>query len=604
MRILSPLAIVFPVCFLVSTNVFGQVNSWTSNLTGNWHDLTWSLGSRPASSQAVYITNASSKAVILNSTTRDSFASSLVVSNLTISAPVGGTNTILLNFIGTTTPVQISNNVFVSSRSVLLNLSSLLRVGTSTNGGVYIDGGAINQDGGSNILQHICYVGYSSAGAYNLTNGTLVTDFLSVGDSQSGTFKQLGGTTICRGGMSVGSIGGFSSVDLLGGNAIASSVSVAKVGFFNQHGGNLYITNDLLVTQDATFYLDGSTLTNDSVTIGYGDNGSFSQFGGIHRTRYLSVSGDSYGAHGSYDLSGGQLIAGDVSLGDAGLFYQSGGTNNVVGNLNVAGGYLLSGGIVTSSNSSLSASYYTAEIQHSAGTHVVSNRLTIAGSFDYLATYRLNSGTLNAREIELLTRGHLVHTNGTLINSNKFIFSGGRLFSDNVTEDLGTLVVSASSSIDLDVSATTMRFASSSGISWTSGALLTLNGWRGSPSGGGLHKVFVGTNSSGLTTTQVGQIQLTHSVSAGLNYAAVGPEHAWLRDKKRVDYTYATDDQALNAFNKLARLEGIIPALESSHAIAACIEQAPKLSSDKIVIVNLSGRGDKDVAQVAAKIKL
>ena len=96
-----------------------------------------------------------------------------------------------------------------------------------------------------------------------------------------------------------------------------------------------------------------------------------------------------------------------------------------------------------------------------------------------------------------------------------------------------------------------------------------------------------------------GQIQLTHSVSAGLDYAAVGPEHAWLRDADRVQYTYATDAEALAAFQQLAKLEGIIPALESSHAIAEVIKAAPKMSADQIIIVNLSGRGDKDVAQVA-----
>jgi tryptophan synthase beta chain len=99
-------------------------------------------------------------------------------------------------------------------------------------------------------------------------------------------------------------------------------------------------------------------------------------------------------------------------------------------------------------------------------------------------------------------------------------------------------------------------------------------------------------------------VQLTHSVSAGLDYAAVGPEHAWLRDQHRAEYTYATDDQALQAFQKLARLEGIIPALESAHAIAEVILRAPKMSPNQLVIVNLSGRGDKDVAQVAPKLKL
>ncbi len=107
-----------------------------------------------------------------------------------------------------------------------------------------------------------------------------------------------------------------------------------------------------------------------------------------------------------------------------------------------------------------------------------------------------------------------------------------------------------------------------------------------------------------LLQDEFGQVQLTHSVSAGLDYAAVGPEHAWLRDQHRVEYTYATDERALAAFAKLARLEGIIPALESAHAVAETIERAPKLPKDQLVIVNLSGRGDKDVAQVAAKLGL
>lgn len=120
---------------------------------------------------------------------------------------------------------------------------------------------------------------------------------------------------------------------------------------------------------------------------------------------------------------------------------------------------------------------------------------------------------------------------------------------------------------------------------------------------GGSLGVLQGTRSY-ILQDKDGQIQLTHSVSAGLDYAAVGPEHAWLRDQNRVEYGYATDTQALEAFIKLARLEGIIPALESAHAVAAVIERAPKMAKDQLVIVNLSGRGDKDVAQAASKIKL
>ena len=120
---------------------------------------------------------------------------------------------------------------------------------------------------------------------------------------------------------------------------------------------------------------------------------------------------------------------------------------------------------------------------------------------------------------------------------------------------------------------------------------------------GGSLGVLQGTRSY-LLQDEFGQIQLTHSVSAGLDYAAVGPEHAWLRDQNRAEYTYATDDQALDAFTRLAHLEGIIPALESAHAIAEVIRRAPHLPPDQLIIVNLSGRGDKDVAQVASKLGL
>jgi tryptophan synthase beta chain len=96
-----------------------------------------------------------------------------------------------------------------------------------------------------------------------------------------------------------------------------------------------------------------------------------------------------------------------------------------------------------------------------------------------------------------------------------------------------------------------------------------------------------------------GQIQLTHSVSAGLDYAAIGPEHAFLRDQGRVGYDFATDDEALSAFQQLSRIEGIIPALESAHAIAHVIKVAPKMPEHEIIVANLSGRGDKDVAQAA-----
>ena len=115
---------------------------------------------------------------------------------------------------------------------------------------------------------------------------------------------------------------------------------------------------------------------------------------------------------------------------------------------------------------------------------------------------------------------------------------------------------------------------------------------------GGRLGVLQGTKTY-LLANEEGQIELTHSVSAGLDYAAVGPEHSYLRDLARVEYTYATDEDALNAFRFLSQTEGIIPALETAHAIAYLVKQAPKMKRNQIVIVNCSGRGDKDVDQAA-----
>ena len=108
-------------------------------------------------------------------------------------------------------------------------------------------------------------------------------------------------------------------------------------------------------------------------------------------------------------------------------------------------------------------------------------------------------------------------------------------------------------------------------------------------------------NRTYLLQNEDGQIIETHSISAGLDYPGVGPEHAWLKDSARAEYVGVTDDEALQAFHDLCRLEGIIPALESSHAIAHAMRLAPKLDADKILLVNLSGRGDKDMHTVAER---
>src|SRR2546423_423799 len=119
--------------------------------------------------------------------------------------------------------------------------------------------------------------------------------------------------------------------------------------------------------------------------------------------------------------------------------------------------------------------------------------------------------------------------------------------------------------------------------------------------GGGRPGVLQGTLSYVLQD-EGGQIASTHSISAGLDYPSIGPEHAFLHDAGRVEYTSATDDEALEAFQLISQLEGIIPALESAHAVAHALKLAREMTSEQIIVVNLSGRGDKDVQTVAEKL--
>jgi tryptophan synthase beta chain len=109
-------------------------------------------------------------------------------------------------------------------------------------------------------------------------------------------------------------------------------------------------------------------------------------------------------------------------------------------------------------------------------------------------------------------------------------------------------------------------------------------------------------NRTYLLQDEDGQITEAHSISAGLDYPGVGPEHSWLKDTGRVEYVPITDAEAVKAFQETTRLEGIIPALESSHAIAHAMKIAPTLPKDHLMVINLSGRGDKDVNTIAQAI--
>jgi len=148
------------------------------------------------------------------------------------------------------------------------------------------------------------------------------------------------------------------------------------------------------------------------------------------------------------------------------------------------------------------------------------------------------------------------------------------------------------------------EFLSDSGVRMLgveAGGRSPLPGQHAARFSGGSPGVLQGTRSY-ILQDEGGQISTTHSVSAGLDYSAIGPEHAYLHDTGRIDYTSVDDEEALEAFELLAKLEGIIPALESAHAVASALKVVPSMTGDQIVIVNLSGRGDKDVNTVAEEM--
>jgi tryptophan synthase beta chain len=120
---------------------------------------------------------------------------------------------------------------------------------------------------------------------------------------------------------------------------------------------------------------------------------------------------------------------------------------------------------------------------------------------------------------------------------------------------------------------------------------------------GGSPGVLQGTYSY-LLQDAAGQVSTTHSVSAGLDYPSIGPEHAWLNDTGRAEYVSASDDEALAACTQLARTEGIIPALESAHAVVEAVKRAPKMKKSEILVMNISGRGDKDIGILRENLKL
>ena len=548
------------LCFVASVMVFtssfvsAQVNSWINSGSGNWDDpSSWSLGVLPASSQSVMITNSNWKAVAINPSTPTDFPDSMTVSNLTIQGSTNTENTLLLNFFGTAVPLTVLNGLTVADDAQILNLNSGLLVQGGT---ITITNSQINQDGG--FINTTNAPMYLQNSVYNLTNGLFQGGTVFFGTPSPADFNQYGGTVIITNLVFVGGApftGGHYA--LYGGqlslpNGLTMINSDNESSSYLQEGGTNQTTSVLLEAGEfgsgPAFTLNGGLLADNDVSLPAGFFGSvtLTQNGGTHLiSNSLNISGSTHSLSeppepGTYQLNGGSLSAGTLNLeasdGPA-IFSQTNGTaqiGEIQGNSGGSGTSFfvtainLSGGTLNCSDLFITDG---GNIEQSGGALTVSNTLSVVGYFNPGRTnyteYDLLAGTLVASNINI--GGNWIIGDGSSNRiSNPGTFSLSHMLTiSNAVEQLGSFILANSATIDLAGSASRLSFANSSGQTWAVSTTLVIADWNGNSSGGGDEQLKFGTDQTGLTTTQLNQIQFqigTNSFSAKiLNTGEVVP---------------------------------------------------------------------------------
>lgn len=476
-----------------------QTNNWTNLLTGNWHDLSWSLGIRPLSNQWVKVTNSGSKAVIVNSTTRDSHRTSMTVSNLSLSAPLGATNTVLLNFTGTAVPLTVLNRCYVGTNGVLLNLFAKLTIGKTDQVSLVVEGGTVTQNGGSNICPGYCELGTDSGfGRYNLSNGVFQVGSLDLNSDGGGHYEQSGGQTLA-GDIYIGSHPNDASFSVSNGTVRTGWIGL-RGGEFTQTNSDVFCSNSISISMGSNYRMSGGSLASLRTSLGEGSDAFMSQSGGTFQTGPLRVGADTIYNTATFRMNGGSLFATEIRRGVGGIISQSGGTISVQGEID--GGIFQSGGLLMSSNTYLS-DYLEFTFVQTGGTNITTNTFVDYQGFTLL-NGRLDVGNL-------VVGADFFHKGGTLTNRGQIIFRGGRLFPTLPQEFFGAINVELDSNLIFPSNNCVMRFAPSANIAWDGhfyfGAFipsLKIDNWKGSTNGGGMHQIIVGTN--GLTANQLEQI--------------------------------------------------------------------------------------------------
>jgi hypothetical protein len=523
--------------------VFGQTNNWISPVSGHWEDASWSLGIPPATNQSVFITNAGYKAVAISPGTPVNSPGTMTVSNLMVSAPEDGQNTLLLNFSGTAVPLHVLNDCTISSNGNVVVLYSSLRVEHNL---LITTNASFVQEGGVTIATNGAFV--DNGGLVAVTNATVILPWLAFVNS-AGHFIQSGGSVNGQIIFGSGSTFDFYSGSLSGALWLGNFGS----GFFNDYGGQ--ITLNVLNVADGTFsqfagtvtnqgmqiggYNNGAfgryslksgTLSSDSVSIG---NGSFYQSNGVHTVAGgIVVEGffDDYSPplFSNYTLQNGYLNCGSLSQGVFGSFTQINGTNRVSGDLSLnETSYSLSGGTLVTSNTIVYPGalvvppdgFIPTHFFQSAGLHVVSNTLSCLGH------YHLDAGRLNVPAVILNGILYFGPSPGAVISNGVSFELGGVIQLSSSTQHLAAATLSRDSVINYVSGNSQLIFANSSGNAWSPGATLTISNWNGSASGGGADQLFFGNTGTGLTRNQVGQIRFVNPAGfpAGTWFAEMLP---------------------------------------------------------------------------------
>jgi hypothetical protein len=524
-----------------------QDNVWTSPASGDWQGASWSIG-LPSSNHTVWITNYGWKAVQIGSVTAQTFPQSLNVNSINISSPTDSFNTLSLYNAGSSTPLTVKT-LTIASNSAMSMVSSSLQINGPNGSGAMI-GGRFDQND-SVVAGNQINVGYIGSGVYNFNSGYFTVSHLWLG-GDPGVFNQNGGTngfgiTHLDGGRYVLSNGWYGATIyfdggqfLQQGGVLSNELTLFRGGYILaggvhqgattvptytysegnawmlQTGGTNYGSFNIGSYGYGTYTMSNGVSYAGNLTIGY--EGTYNQSGGsqiitgnISTDEQLVHYGQAYEA-GAFNLSGGQVsVAGIYSKG---YYTQTGGTNCVSGGFAVVGGeevrMSLSGGLLSVNDLSVDPGY-VGGVSITGGTLIVTNTLSVRGvsSFTFWGGVSCDGGQLIVSNILLMPAATFSCGNGGINQSGTLTLTNANLYSATNSVQLGPLLLGNGTNSTLYMVSPTsiMNFANSSSLAWADDSLLTVEGWSGSPYGGGQQQINFGKNSGALTSGQLAHIQ-------------------------------------------------------------------------------------------------